>query len=102
LRGDKVQLETTRADYLSITRIEVYTATLSGGAMNKNIMKNVRYDKFNNYCVNAKGEDIQETPIKGKDNLNSCLAACAMNHLKCSAAEYYAKGRDGNKCYHVQ
>jgi hypothetical protein len=59
LRGDKVTLETTRAEYLSITRIEVYTASMSGGTMTKTITKNVRYDKFNNFCVSASGKDLK-------------------------------------------
>jgi hypothetical protein len=58
LRGEKISLETTRADYLAITRIEVYTATMSGGSMTKTITRNVRYDKFNNFCVNDKGKDV--------------------------------------------
>jgi hypothetical protein len=59
LRGDKVVLVHTRKEYLSITRIEVYTATLSGGSYTKSIMKNVRYDKFNNFCVSAAGKDLK-------------------------------------------
>lgn len=67
----------------------------------KSITKNVRYDKFNNFCVSDKGKDLPQTKINGKNNLNACLAACAMNHLKCSAAEYYAKGWNGSNCYHI-
>jgi len=33
--------------------------------------------------------------------LNKCLAGCARNHTKCSAAEFYAKGWNGAKCYHI-
>jgi hypothetical protein len=58
LRGDKIQLETTRADYLSITRIEVYTATITGGMMKKSITRNIDYTKFDNYCVDEKGKDL--------------------------------------------
>lgn len=101
LRGDTVQLVTTKPEYLSITRIEVYTATLEGGPMNKSITKNVRYDKFNNFCVNSKNKDLKDEPSKGGQDLNSCLADCARNATMCSAAEYYEKGRKGKKCYHI-
>jgi hypothetical protein len=79
LRGDKIQLETTRAEYLSITRIEVYTATLSGGSMTKKITKNIGFDKYNDICVNSAGKDIDkgQTLIKGDIKLNDCLARCA-------------------------
>lgn len=66
--------------------------------MKKSITKNVRYDKFNNYCVNEQNEDIKETYIKGIKDLNQCLAACARNATKCSAAEFYNKNK---KCYHI-
>jgi hypothetical protein len=39
--------------------------------------------------------------MKGMDNLNSCLAGCARNGIKCGGAEYYAKGWNGAKCYHI-
>jgi hypothetical protein len=68
--------------------------------MSKNIMKNVRYDKFNNYCVNSKGKDLKDTKMKNQ-SLNSCLANCAKNHTKCSGVEYYAKKRKGTKCFHI-
>lgn len=102
LRGDKVILETTRKDYLTITRVEVYVASLSGGTMKKTITKNVRYDKYNNFCANKENEDIQETWIKeaGKE-LNTCLAMCAKNHSKCSGVEHYASGWDGKFCFHI-
>ena len=97
MRGDKVILETTRADYLSITFIEVYTATLTGGSMMKSITKNVRYDKFNNFCASEKGEDLDGTAMTGAkyESLNGCLAECARNHEKCSGVEWYAKKWDG-------
>lgn len=73
--------------------------------MKSSITKNVRYDKFNNFCVNSKNKDIQETPMKdGPQDLNTCLMKCAMNHEgnnACSAVEYYEKGRNGIKCYLV-
>jgi hypothetical protein len=76
--------------------------------MSKSITKNVRYDKFNNFCVAEDGKDVKETPVKGVTTLNACLAGCvreAMNPKRpaheCSGAEWYAGGRDGYKCYHV-
>jgi hypothetical protein len=71
--------------------------------MNKSITKNVRYDKFNNFCVNNKGKDLTDTPLrdKSKQGLNDCLASCAKNHEKCSAVEYYEKGRGEYKCYQI-
>lgn len=103
IRGDKVIVETTRGVYLSITRIEVYVATLSGGSMSKTITKNVRYDKFDNFCVAADGRDLADTAMRDPklQNLNACLAACARDALKCSAVEFYAAGRGGSKCYLV-
>jgi hypothetical protein len=100
IRGDKVILETTRNDYLSISGIEVYTATLKSGTMSSSIKKNIRYDRHNNFCVSASGKDLPQTKMNGMDDLNKCLAACARNE-KCSAGEYYAKGWNGSKCYHI-
>lgn len=100
IRGDKIILETTRDDYLSISGIEVFTARLKSGTMSSNITKNVRYDRYKNFCVNAQGKDLPQTKINGKDSLNSCLGACAKNP-KCSAGEWYNKGWNGSKCYHI-
>jgi len=61
LRGDKVTLETTQNDYLSINGIEVYTATVVSGGMGikrETITKKINYTKFNNYCVSASGKDL--------------------------------------------
>merc|ERR550514_2594173 len=71
--------------------------------MRKTITKNVRYDKFNNFCVNSAGKDLTVTPLKDPkfQNLNACLAECARNAEKCSAVEFYEKGRDGVKCHQV-
>jgi hypothetical protein len=69
--------------------------------MMKSITKNVRYDKFNNFCVNAKGKDLKQTKMKKEKTLNACLASCARNHNKCGGAEWYAKGWKGAKCYHI-
>jgi hypothetical protein len=68
--------------------------------MNKSITKNVRYDKFNNYCVDSEGKDIKETKMPGIKDLNGCLAQCARNMMDCMAVEYYEKGRDGLNCFH--
>jgi hypothetical protein len=91
LRGDKVILEITRKEYLSITFIEVYTASLSGGSMTKGVTRNVRYDKFNNFCTNDKGKDLKGTAMTGAkyQSLNVCLAECARNAEKCSGVEWY-------------
>jgi hypothetical protein len=61
LRGDKVTLETTQNDYLSISGIEVYTATVVSGGMGsfrKTTTKKINYTKYNNYCVSAAGKDL--------------------------------------------
>jgi len=68
--------------------------------MSSNITKNISYDRHKNFCVSASGKDLPQTKIMGNDNLNQCLGACARNP-KCSAAEYYAKGWNGSKCYHI-
>jgi hypothetical protein len=101
IRGDKIQLETTRNDYLSITRIEVYTATQTGGGrITKTITKNISYTKYDNKCANSSGKDVSNKTKTGDKNLNRCLAACARNG-SCSGAEFYAKGWNGGNCYLV-
>lgn len=100
IRGDKVVLETTQNTYLSISGIEVYSATLKSGTMSSSIKRNIKYTKYNNYCVSASGKDLKQTKITGKQDLNACLAACVRNN-KCSAGEWYAKGWNGSKCYHI-
>jgi hypothetical protein len=68
--------------------------------MNKKITKNVRYDKYNNYCVNEKGADLPNKKI-GNQSLNSCLAKCARKATVCSGVEYYPKKYLGAKCFHI-
>jgi len=69
--------------------------------MMKSITKNVRYDKFNNFCVSDSGKDLPQTKMNGSWDLNKCLAECARNHTKCGAAEFYEKGWGGARCYHI-
>lgn len=68
--------------------------------MTSSIKRNVKYTRYNNYCVNAKGKDLTQTKINGVNDLNKCLAACVRNS-NCSAGEWYAKGWNGSKCYHI-
>lgn len=100
IRGDKIILETVQNTYLSISGIEVYTAILKSGTMSSKITKQVNYARHNNFCVNAKGKDLPQTKITGKDSLNACLGACARDK-RCSAGEWYGKGWNGSKCYHI-
>lgn len=59
----------------------------------------VSYEKTGNHCANAKGKDLPETRYKNVE-LKECMDACT-NGAKCSAVEYYPKGWQGTRCFHI-
>jgi len=59
----------------------------------------VSYEKSGNFCVNKSGKDLQQTKFNNVE-LKDCMEACT-NSPKCSAVEYYAKGWQGSRCFHI-
>jgi len=59
----------------------------------------VSYEKSANYCVSASGKDLAQTKFSNVE-LKACMEACT-NSAKCSAVEFYAKGWQGTRCYHI-
>lgn len=59
----------------------------------------VSYKKHLNHCASASNKDIQEAKFKNVE-LKDCMEACTSNP-KCSAVEWYEKGWQGTRCYHV-
>lgn len=57
------------------------------------------YEKSGNHCVSASGKDLPQTKFNNVE-LKECMEACT-NSAKCSAVEYYAKGWQGSRCFHI-
>ena len=59
------------------------------------------YTAHANTCVAVTGEDLVQTVVaRGDDDLVVCQAICSQNYV-CSAVEWYAKGWDGHRCFHI-
>jgi hypothetical protein len=59
----------------------------------------VSYEKSINHCISASGKDLQQTRYNNVE-LKDCMEACT-NSAKCSAVEYYPKGWQGTRCFHI-
>jgi len=56
-------------------------------------------DIYYNICVNAAGKDLHQTNM-GIYNFGECVEKC-VNSDNCSALEWYPKGWNGSRCFHM-